>query len=231
MASEGLEFPGQEGSPDWEALYLYRKDEVTPYRPIFTGDVFASVLVEGLPRTVMILQHPCALRIDGVTLVERIPVVLVHEHRLLEQSEWRGNYRLMPLPAMGGEDDPLHYAGHFTDIVVVTQKMLDEGTRVACLSPLGVNLALQRWVFHNSRAAIPTHVYDKVTSPQYEEADSIEEWVEVRAKKRVSFDQATKEADAWLSDPGPSGISTRSLLEDPQYRKRIRLRCARKPSG
>lgn len=36
MASEGLEFPGQEGSPDWEALYLYRKDEVTPYRPIFT---------------------------------------------------------------------------------------------------------------------------------------------------------------------------------------------------
>lgn len=223
MNSESLEFPGREGTPDWEALYYYRGDEVTQTRPIFTGDVFTDVPVEqDRVVTVILLQHPCALRTDGVSLTERIPVVEVVESRALQQGDWRGDYKLMPLPELFEATPEVHYAAKFTEIHVVNEKRLKTGIRVACLSAFGVNVLLQRWVYHNSRAVVKTEKYDEFTSAQYEEADAMEEWCTTRSKRGVSVVDAMVEADAWLSDTGGIGIPARELLETPQYRKRVR---------
>ena len=48
MADDTLEYPGPEGNPDWAALYLYRGSDVVKARPVFTGDVFFDVEVQGV---------------------------------------------------------------------------------------------------------------------------------------------------------------------------------------
>lgn len=89
------------------------------------------------------------------------------------------------------------------------------------MSQRGVNLLLQRWVHHNSRVIVPTYDYQDVTSPQYEEADIIEEWCIDREDDDVSLDNATVEIDAWLTgDKGPT--SPRARLDDPQQQSAIR---------
>jgi hypothetical protein len=73
-----LEYPGAEGIPDWDSLYRARGDDVVRHRPVFTGDVFAKVTVQSVGATrvkdVMVLQHPCALRSNGVDLHPRLVV-------------------------------------------------------------------------------------------------------------------------------------------------------------
>lgn len=73
-----------------------------------------------------------------------------------------------------------HQAAFFDEPYLVGPDDLDLDKRVACMSQTGVNLLLQRWVHHNSRAVIPTATYQEVSSPAYEETDLIEEWVEER---------------------------------------------------
>ena len=58
---------------DWDVLYLARGTRNFPHRPILTGDVFKDVHVQpprakAKVKTVMVIQHPCAMRPDGVTL-------------------------------------------------------------------------------------------------------------------------------------------------------------------
>lgn len=223
---DGLEYPGSDEQPDWGALYLYRGSEVVEARPIFTGDVFFDVQVQGVGgaerRNVMVLQHPCALRSNGVDLTNTLLVVEVAPAKLLAPSRWLGNYRVMPLPDLVEGDPEPHHAGLFTSPHLVTPDWLERTKRVACMSPLGVNLLLQRWVFHNSRAAVPTAKYDEATSAQYEEADGIEEWCTARGAQKVSIADATVEATAWLDDDGGGGVKRRVLLENRQYRASIR---------
>jgi hypothetical protein len=73
----GLEAPSGE-RPDWSALYLARGDDVPATRPVFTGDVFDSVPVCGSPnvkmrsKRVIVIQHPCAMRLNGVDLADSL---------------------------------------------------------------------------------------------------------------------------------------------------------------
>jgi hypothetical protein len=90
------------------------------------------------------------------------------------------------------------------------------------MSPFGVNLLLQRWVYYNSRAAVLSTKFDDATSAQYEEADAIEEWCETRQKRNVTIADAAIEATAWLDDTGGSGVPRRQMLENPQWRSGIR---------
>lgn len=46
-----LEAPGTDEAPEYESLYRARGDEVAAQRPIFTGDVFFDVTVEGEEQT------------------------------------------------------------------------------------------------------------------------------------------------------------------------------------
>lgn len=219
-----LEFPGSPGKPDWEGLYLYRGSDVVASRPIFTGDVFFGAEVQGIgaieTKDIIVIQHPCALRTNGVDLAVSLMVAEVTPGRLYAGNEWHGNYKLMPLPEMAGTES--HYLASFTSIYLAIPDSLIAANRVACLSPTGVNLLMQRWVCHNSRVVVPAWKYDEVVSAQYEEADMIEEWCDIRNSSHVSVADATAEATAWLNDDGGSGVKRRMMLDTPAFRAPMR---------
>lgn len=127
----------------------------------------------------------------------------------------------MPLPELDGSGS---FSATFTDCDVVLSASLIAGNRVASLSQFGVNILLQRWVHHNSRAIIPSHDYQNVTSAEYEEADLTEDWCDERTLLGVDLATATKEAHDWFrTESGPAGSETwQSLLQDPQQRSVVR---------
>lgn len=221
--SHRLEAPGPDEAPNWASLYRARGAEVAQARPLFTGDVFFDVVVEGrVSRTdVIILQHPCAIR-RGVSLVSRILVAEVEPHGLLAPSKWaETDFRRMPLPEIAhGKTD--NAAANFDKHCVLLSKDVDLSKRIACMSQKGVNLLMQRWVHHNSRAVIPSHDYLEVTAAQFEEADLIEDWCHDRADDAVKGPEALAEIDAWLGALDSGGSTRRDLLKDQQARSGIR---------
>ena len=225
MPDDTLEAPGPSGNPDWESLYLYRGSEVVEGRPIFTGDVFFGAEVQGVgaieSKNIIVVQHPCALRADGINLATSLIVAEVVVDRLYSESEWQGNYKIMPLPRLTNEENR-HYVADFMSMYLAISDSLQLGRRAASMSPSGVNLLLQRFMYHNSRAVLPTWKYNEVTSGPYEEADCIEEWCAIRVPKGLTVEEASVEAAKWLDDDGGSGVTRRSLLENPQHRSSVR---------
>lgn len=224
-----LECPGGEGSSDWDSLYRARGDEVVRHRPIFTGDVFEKVSVQGIGetknKTVIVLQHPCALRADGVNLHSRLMVAELRNHKVIPAEEWKaGHYAKMPLPELipSVTSGRRNQAAFFDEPYLVGAEALDPDKRIACLSQSGVNLLLQRWVHHNSRVVVPTSTYQGQTSPSYEEADLIEEWCEERVDGGVELQEAATEAVKWLRDDAGAGVARQEMLEDPQNRSAVR---------
>lgn len=220
--AHSLESPGTDEAPEYSSLYRARGDEVITQRPVFTGDVFFGVPVIGEeePKNVLVLQHPCVIR-RGLVLIPKLLVAEVRPEGVNRPSRWARVPRQMPLAELIVDGTPPHYAAFFVDHQLVTAESLDLNRRVACMSQQGVNLLLQRWVHHNSRMIAPTHEYHNVTSPQYEEADIIEEWCIDREEDGRSPDEAMAEIDTWLTgDRSPA--SPRARLEDPQQRSAIR---------
>jgi hypothetical protein len=170
----------------------------------------------------MLLQHPCALRIDGVNLAERLLVARVSVAPLIGAAGWAGNYKRMPLPELhlvpGGE----HAAASFVDLDVVAPTDLLPEERLSTLSQVGVNLLLQRWVHHNSRVVVPTGMLQLVTSGPFEEADLTEEWCDEAVAHGVSLTVAMEDAHSWIRSEGSQGTSRQVMLEDPQNRSAIR---------
>jgi hypothetical protein len=198
--ADKLEAPGTDEAPDWASVYRARGQDVVPHRPIFTGDVFTGVHIasESAPKLLIILQHPCAIRKDGVTLVPRILAAEVQPAQLIPPSKWiTGYFKQMPLAELILNDSPGHYAAMLHMPCVATPTELQAATRTACMSQTGVNLLLQRWVHHNSRAVVGTHLYQEVSSPQFEEADLIEDWCIDREDDGI--DLATATADRLLA--------------------------------
>lgn len=228
MADE-LEFPGNGDVPDWDSLYRARSTDIAPHRPVFTGDVFQSVEVYGLGetkvKTIMVLQHPCALRTDGVELHPRLVVAEVRRHKVIPALDWTGHVSKMPLPDLIPQEtsSKRHQAAFFDALYLVGPDALKPDKRIAVLSQKGVNLLLQRWVHHNSRAAIHTARFQEVSSPAYEEADLIEEWCEDRLDAGADLQTATVEAVTWLRGY-LDGVTHQRLLEDPQNRSAVRRR-------
>jgi hypothetical protein len=228
-----LEYPGANGVGDWDSLYRSRGEEVQEQRSIFTGDVVRDVEVQSIGHTkrlsVMVLQHPCALRTDGVNLQPRLIVAEVREHPVMAPPEWTRNFRKMPLPdlipiveRLPNYDTSRNQAALFTEIYLASPEALEAGTRIACLTQKGVNLVMQRWVHHNSRVIVPTQQYQEVTSGAFEEADLIEEWCEDRMYAGVSTIDATVEAMKWLRED-LDGVPTRQQrLADPQQQSAVR---------
>src|ERR1700761_5954255 len=98
--TDTLECPGSgSNAPNWaQELYLYRASDINSRRPIFTGDVFFDVEVQGVgaieQKNVIVIQHPCALRSNGIDLTDTLMLAEVVPHRLLQPSEWTGFARL-----------------------------------------------------------------------------------------------------------------------------------------
>ncbi len=225
--SDSLEAPGSDGSSDWASLYRARSDEVVPYRPIFTGDVFDGVDIpdEDAKKTVILLQHPCAMRVDGVSLNSRLLVAeVLPSGPPPEPSRWAtGYYKQMPLPELKPDQSNQHCQANLTKLYIVTPEMLEAATRIACLSQAGVNILLQRWVHHNSRAIVGTHLYQQVSSPQFEEADILEEWCMDREGDGISLADASHEIHEWLTDSSTAEFSPQESLKEPQYRSQVRM--------
>lgn len=220
MSGEDLEGPSSAAS-----LYLARGGDVQNFRPIFTGDVFEgiAVLEESGDREIkaLILQHPCALRTNGVDLSSRLLVAEVVERGAISPGGWRGSYKIMPLPEL--EEDSRTFAVSFLEPHVIASESLAIEKRIACLSQNGVNLLLQRWVHHNSRAVVSTALYQEVTAAQFEEADLIEEWCSERSETNEDIRQESACAHEWLrGDSSEAGKSWQQLLEDTQTRSTVR---------
>lgn len=223
-----LEYPGADGVPNWGSLYRARGDEVVRHRPVFTGDVFEKVPVQGLgeskTKTVIVLQHPCALRSNGVDLHSRLMVAELRNHKVIFVEDWTGHVGKMPLPELIPALDTgrRHQAAFFDEPYLVGPDDLALDKRIACLSQTGVNLLLQRWVHHNSRVVVPTATYQEVSSPAYEEADLIEEWCEERVEDALAVQEAAVEAIKWLREDTDGGVTRQRMLEDPQNRSTVR---------
>lgn len=226
MPGKDLEAPGTREAPGWASLYRARGDDVSESRPIFTGDVFKDVPLgrgdKDARITAIVLQHPCALRVDGVNLVSRLLVAEVRESSPIPFGGWKGSYRLMPLPEL--HDDGNHFAAHLHEPYLVPREALQLHNRVTCMSQVGVNLVLQRWVHHNSRVVVPTSDYQLVTAAQFEEADLIEEWCDDRAGNSAEITTETDAAHQWLrSDSTTAGKRWQELLEEAQTRATVRI--------
>ncbi len=221
-----LEAPCDSDSIDWSRLYRARGDEVVSHRPYFTGDVFERVEVQNPDgstkrKNVIIVQHPCAMRTNGVDLVPKLLVAELRNHRVLSPEEWTGYTKNMPLPDLipSVASGRRSQAAFFDELYLVAPERL--ASRIACLSQLGVNLLLQRWVSHNSRVVIPTSTYNKATSGVYEESDLIEEWCEELLPAGILPEKATVECMTWLRED-VGGVTRQRMLEDEQHRSEIR---------
>jgi hypothetical protein len=212
---------------DWEVLYLARgDDEIGSHRPVLTGDVFADVAVkapqvEPKIKTVMILQHPCAMRPEGRSLAGSILVAEVHKFPLLPPDKWDTNGKLMPLPELlaGITSNRRHQAAFFDNTYHAHPSDLTK--RIACLSPRGVNLLLQRWVYHSSRVVVPSFDFEAAVSPVYEQADIIEEWCDIAVTAGRTLDEAIDDAYAWLREV-EGGLTRERALQEPERRALIR---------
>ena len=229
MAGHDLESPGGDTPAHWSKLYRSRSDdEVALHRPTFSGDVLTGTSVtlpDGTQTTIdaMIVQHPCALRSDGVKLNPGILVAEVRDHQEVRSEKWGGFLKRMPIPDIARAPEgqkPLHRAAFFDVVHVASSARL--GKRIASMSQFGVNLMLQRWVHHNSRVVVPTFTYNEQTSGVFEEADLVEEWCG-ELDGVVDAEQATRDAVGWLREPSvPGGEMRQRLLADPQHRSQIR---------
>lgn len=138
-----LEYPGAAGVPDWNSLYRARGDEVVRHRPVFTGDVYENVQVQGLgearTKNVILLQHPCALRSNGVDLHSRLMVAEVRQHRVIPVENWTGHISKMPLPDLKPTmtSGKRNQAAFFDEPYLMGPDDLDPNKRVACLSQTG----------------------------------------------------------------------------------------------
>lgn len=220
-----MESPYVEGVPDWGALYRARGDEVAATRPIFTGDVFTGVELPGSTgkikaRSVLVLQHPCSMRTNGVDLAWKVLVAEVANRKELGEQSWvGGHFNLMPLPGLRPDivSQSQHQAANFDNLYTVPPALLT--SRIASLSPFGVNILLQRWVHYSSRVVVPTHTFHEQTVAFYEEADLIEEWCDEASSEDLQA--ATQACLNWLRTDR-DGSTYQELLKNPQSHSMIR---------
>lgn len=207
-------------------LYHACGDDIVAARPVLTGDVYETVTVieaDGSTRdiTVMVLDHPCSLRVDGVNLVPRLTVAEVTP---VQGAQWRGAYNRMflpaPFPQANGQVKAC--AAFFDQCYHVSPGQLQAGTRIACLNPYGINLLLQRRVKHFSRLTVETFKFQEANESVYEEADLIEEWCLEREDDGLKIPEAMAECMDWLREELPDGRRRQDLLGDSQSRSTVR---------
>lgn len=196
-----------------DSLYIARDSEIEELRPAFTGDVYRH---DG--KLLMLVQHPCALR-RGVTMHENILAVEVKSTDAKPRSDWKNHaVAEMPLPAL----QEGHSIADFLAVRVEKSASLIGSPRLAILSERGVNLLMQRWVYHCSRVVVPTITYNDQTYGPFNEADLALDWLTDRAAV-LGRAEAFAEFDDWVRGPGDAGQQSRqSRLGDRQEANSVR---------
>lgn len=207
-----------------DIMYMSRGDEVDAFRPLFTGDIYAKRNAgDDFEQIVIVLQHPCALRVRGVELAREILAARISVSGK-PRSDWADeSIRVMPVPDLF--QDGAHYAADFVDVVLIpSSELVSKWERVAILSELGVNLLTQRWVHHNSRVVIKTVTYNEQTAGPFHEADLEAEWCMMLDGQEPQGESAEFDFHEWIRRPWSPGVpmSRQSMLDDPQKRASVR---------
>jgi len=221
-------------------LYLARGDEVSPCRPIMTGDVFAGVAIPGVEewagdgeKLAMVVSHPCSMR-QGPFLKPRLGVVRVVEHKPIALSEWRKRHiHLLPLPdltaASADEDEgdivavQTHHAAIFELRGRVEVQDLDPDKRLACLSEEGVAYLHQRMGHSDTRYSASKKELMTACASVFAEMELWEEWNDALMDpaalaepdhRAAELERLAIEFDQELSLPRQYGKARSSLRDD-----------------
>ena len=94
--------------------------------------------------------------------------------------------------------------------------------RVACLSPYGIHLLQQRFIWYLTRFLVPTHRLAEATAAVFEEAELEEEWVSRATERGAERHPSVEAFHEWVRSSDESGTSRQEQLADPQRRAGIR---------
>lgn len=205
-------------------LYQARGSEVTPHRPLLTGDVFESVTIPGVDDGAglgMLLAHPCSMR-RGAHVRDVLQVARVEAGPAI--TMWDGNYGAMPLPELLAPGD-FRLRATFELAGRVRAVNLPLGRRVACLSSQGIVLLLQRLAFSQTRVAVDLDTLHEAIAHVLEEADLLEDWLTTRcadaADPSAAMPVEEERFEAVMSGM-VSGKTRRQRLLDPKERAAVR---------
>ena len=223
MADTGLECPDAA-----EDLYLAAtRDEVESSRPVLTGDIFEDVDLPGMDSAGLgiVLTHPCSMRTDGVTLARRLLMARVSVSGEIPLEKWKtGHFKVMPLPQLTGK----HFSALFEEMGMVESAILRATNRVACLTPFGINLLQQRFVWYLTRFLASTHRLGEVSEAVFEEVDLCSEWVSAASCAGDDPKTAEQAFHQWIRSSDESGVSRQQLLQEPQRRAGLRQEMRRR---
>ncbi len=206
-------------------LYLARGDEVNVDRPLLQGDVFADIVipgVEGGPGLAAIVTHSCAMRRDGVHLIERLLVARVEPSSDVPLERWpAGHFKILPLPELRGDGGESHALKYELCGRVDSEDLL-RAERIACLDPFGICLLLQRKVHNEARVVVPTDDFYEACAPVFEEADLLEEWTGAAREANEELDQALIEFHNFIRAGRQDEKALQEALHDPARRPHVR---------
>jgi hypothetical protein len=174
-------------------------EEASWYRPVATGDIFRGVVVPGATDEdaafdlTMIIAHPSAMR-KGAELEPRARAASIAPVQGLSKKKWpRGSFNVFPLPllsavaAANGFDINDEQWGALLELAApIETSQLDVTRRIACLSPKGIHLLLQRIVHSDTRFPVKEMTLAKVFSPKLEELEMLQTWNEDLVEPNVS---------------------------------------------
>jgi len=207
-------------------LYLARGEEFNPSRPLFTGDVVANVAIPGVQEQGMaiVVAHPCSMRGRHAQLEPRVLVAAVTERGNVGRGAWaQGHFNLMPLPDL--REAAKLCVARLDDIGKALTADVAAGMRLACLSPFGVNLLQQRFIWRLTRHEVPTFQLQVASAHVFEEADLLEEWNDTVCAAGASLDEAAARFEAFVRADRDGGRTLQGDLLDPQRRSSVRVAC------
>jgi len=213
-----------------DELYLARGDEVEPFRPVLTGDVFSGITIPGVleHELAMVISHPCNMR-AGDRLRERIQMLPIVGYQEIPLEDWStgSHARIFSLPESQLLDGPC--AARFDETGMIASVELTPERRRLCLSERGILLLLQRLVYSMCRADIPVELFDKAVGHVLAEAELLQEWNEALIPPRTESGDGlvpALAAEATAFDEHMktevSGASLRDQLRDPYQRAAVR---------
>jgi hypothetical protein len=180
----------------------------------------------------MVVAHPSAMR-HGAQLESRARAAPVIPITGLSTTKWAaGHYNVFPLPllhAIAAENgftvDERAWGAHLELAAPADTTRFDVTQRVACLSPEGVHLLLQRLVHADTRVPIRLDTLAAVFAPKLEELELLETWQEELAapilarggKVAATLAIAAADFEAYIAAAQSQGNeSLRILLDDPR---------------
>jgi hypothetical protein len=202
---------------DDDDIYEARGAEVSPARPLLTGDVLRGVPFGGADdQTVMVVAHPCTMRL-GVVLAEKVVCARVARYPYVATPAWsEGHMRVCPLPSLL---DGAHYACHLDDLCTVEADPLANGERIACLQQRAVFLLQQRLIACMTRCRVELATIRLSMGGVLAEAELQEEWVE-RLSEDL-HDAGANETEVAAFDSFISDRNRREALGDGNRRSQV----------